>query len=81
MALKIRNPFFKTPVQLDAEDLSPRVIAALTANAQAVGQLAGLVEIRNLLVPADAAKLTRQVFNHICSMNEWQIVNPEDPAA
>jgi len=81
MALKITNPFFKTQVDIDAAALAPVVSAALQANAQAVGAVAGLVEIRALLAPADAAKLTRAVFNEVCSLNGWNIINPSDAAA
>lgn len=81
MALKIDNPYFKTATQQDAERLAPIVAAALQANAQAVGAVAGLAELRALLSPADAAALTRAVFNQVCAINEWHIINPTDPAA
>lgn len=80
MALKIDNPYFKTPVQIDAETLAPIVLAALQASAQVVGAIAGLIEIRNLLLPADAAKLTRPVFNQVCKINGWHVINTEDQA-
>lgn len=81
MALKITNPYFKTPVEIDAARLAPIVAAALQANAQAVGAVASLIEIRNLLLPADAAALTRTVFNQVCFINGWEIINPTDAAA
>lgn len=79
--LKIFNPFYRTQVELDAEALAPTVEAAIQANAQALGKLAGLAEIRALLSAPDAAKCTRAVFNQICQLKGWVVSNPEDPAA
>ncbi|AXS79857.1 hypothetical protein [Dechloromonas sp. HYN0024] len=81
MALKIDNPYFKTPVEIDAARLAPIIATALQTNAQAVGAVAGLVEIRALLSAADAAALTRTVFNQVCHINGWNIINPTDAAA
>ena len=79
--LKILNPYFKTNVRLDATDLSQKVDDVLSLNVLSIGKIATLAQIRGFLLPADAAKLSREVFNQICQDRGYTVINMEDDAA
>lgn len=81
MPVKFNNPLFKTQTQIDAEILAPVVDALLRNNTAAIGKTASISDIRNLLTPAEAAKMSRVVFNQICQINGYEIINPDDEGA
>lgn len=76
--LRIHNPFYKSSDDLVVEDLMPKIIAALTANAQSMGPLVTIAEVRNALLPVDAAKLNRKIFNQVCKKAGLLIDDPTD---
>lgn len=80
-SLKIENPHFKSAVELAALALAKKVDDFLLINAQVVGKVATIGEIRAGLSVDDAAALSRPVFNQVCFLNGYKITNPEDISA
>lgn len=78
MALRIVNPYYKSPVEIKADQHGPAVVAWLQANAG--NKIVTMTELRTGL-PAIAADLTRTVVNQICADNGLQIENSDDTQA
>lgn len=77
MALKIINPFWRSPAEKAAELAGPDVVAWLKANAS--DRVVTIAELKAGL-PVHAAALNRAVVNIICTENGIRMENPEDGA-
>lgn len=73
--IRIKNPHWKSSVQLKAEQHAPAVSAWLQANP--TNKVVTMAELRAGL-PAIAADLSRAVINAICQQIGAEIENPED---
>jgi hypothetical protein len=78
MPIKFINPYFKSAVQLKAEQHAPAVQAWMQA--QPTNKAITMNELRTGL-PAIAADLTRPVVNHIMATLGAECENPEDDQA
>ena len=76
--LKCKNKYFKEENEFTAEDLAAKVDIFLQMNAQAVGPVMTIAQMRAALPVADRVKLTRGVFNIVCALLGLEIVDAAD---
>lgn len=78
MALRIKNPYFKLPVEKKAEQQAAALDAWLkTQTSKAYVSIADL----KAAFPAVAPDMTREVINQVCANLGLTIENPEDTEA
>lgn len=78
MALRIYNRYFKTAIEVKAEQHAPAIDAWLKT--QTGNKVVTIAELK-AGVPAAAGDLSHAVVNQICAMLGLQIENPEDQEA
>lgn len=76
--LSIKNKYYKAPVDTTAEGLAVKVETYLRANAQSMGPILTLEQIRSGLSVPDRALLTRKMFNQVAMVLGLEIQNIDD---